>query len=414
MRERLLVILRRAAHRLLLRRVLESSAMTAAAGGLCAAAVELGWWLSAVSPAAGAAICALAVLGGALLWLHPGLRGAIHLDRPQAAIAGAVLILGGAAGAAGAMLGWADAVAPWIASAALVCAGALAGAALACVRGVSVLQAAVYLDIHGRLDERLATAAEAVADKADGVLANQLYAQALDALAITPYRKIPAWKRTRATLGAMALAAALCGAMGSLPSLRAAAEPVVANLADLPAAVGEMGSRKIHLVVAAMRTSAAGKGVGAEVSAALRESARAVARKDPEQVARAMDELAKALETADDATRRRIKAAILAAAGASGGGGDGAKSNGAKTVAGGNGQGDGQTRGGKGVLVYDPAYAAAMKQMGKGAPDAGDDNRVAMDDVWRDSRAKASAALDAGRVPAEYRRIIRKFFATEP
>ena len=201
--------------------------------------------------------------------------------------------------------------------------------------------------------------------------------------------------------------------MGSLPPLKAAAGPVVADLADLSAAVGEMGPRKIHLVVAAMRTSAAGKGVGAEIAAALRESARAVAGKNPEQVARAMDELAKALETADDATRRRIEAAILAAAGDSGGGGDGAKGDGTKTTAGGNGQTDEQPLGGKGVSVYDPGYAAAMKRMGKGHPDAGDDNRVAMDDWWRLSRAKASAALDAGRVPAEYRPIIIKFFATE-
>ena len=147
---------------------------------------------------------------------------------------------------------------------------------------------------------------------------------------------------------------------------------------------------------------------------ALGELAPAVGSGNDERVARAVEELVKKLEAADEATQRRIEDAILAAArtsaGAGPGGkdGDGAEGNDAR----GNGPTSDPVRaGGTGVAVYHPEYAAKMRKNGDRAP--GDDGRVSMDYVWRRSCIEATQALDTGEVPFEYRPIIRKFFSTE-
>jgi len=409
MRRKLLEILRRVAHRLLLRRTLESCAVTAAAGGLCAAAVELGWWLSPVSGPAGVAVCALAALCGVWLWLRPGPRRVMRLDVSQAAVAAALLAAGGALGAAGAMLGWASAMPRWGASAALVCAGVLAGAVLAVVRGVSTLQAAVYLDIHGKLDERLATAAEAAASQADGTLADGLYAQALDALSGVPYRKVLAWKRTYATLGALALAAILCLLMGLLPALKtASAEEGITDLADLPGALKEMRGGKLRVVVVAMETLAGAEGIPEKVAEVLRKAARAVESRDDRR-------LREVLAGLDEATHRQLEEAIRAAVRTSSGVGPGAR-GGRLPVAtndngGRGGSRDGAGLGGTDVGVYHPDYAAAMRK--DSHPAAGNGTHVSVKHVWDRTRARAVNDLDTGQVPVEYRRIIRKFFGTE-
>jgi len=418
MRQRLLENLRRVARRLLLRRVLESCAVMAAAGSLCAAVVELGFWLSAASTAAGAAVCALAVLCGAGLCVRPGLRAMLRLDAHQAGLAAGLLIAGGTAGAAGAVLGWAASGPQWGASAVLVCTGIAAGAVLAVARGVSVLQAAVYFDIHGGLDERLATAVEAAERQADDPLACGLYAQGLDALSGVPYRKVPAWKRTRATLGALALGVALCGTMGSLPALQADPAGVkIADLADLPGSLKTMGPGALRVVVVAMEASAGADGVSEEVAEALRASARAVESRDAQALRQALAGLDKALAEADEATRRRIEQAILAAAGTPGGGAAGPNAGRSPGAGDGTGSPDGNAGrgarfGGSGVSVYHPEYADAMRKQGHAA--AADRQRVPMGHAWRLSRASAVHALDAGRVPLAYRPIIRKFFGTEP
>ena len=418
MRKRLLVILRRAARRLLLRRVLESCAVTATAGALCGAVVELGWWLSAVSVAAGSAVCALAAFLGVWLWLRPGPRRITHLDVLQAAVVGGLMVVGGTAGVAGLWLGWADATAPWGAPLVLVSIGVLAGAVLAVVRGVSALQAAVYLDIHGEFDERLATAVEAEANQAGGTLADGLYAQALDALSGVPYRKVFAWKRTRATLGALALAtalAALCGAMGSMAPLKTpSAVDEIGSLADLPGALKEMGPGKLRVVVVAIETLAGAEGIPEKMVEALRTSARAAESRDDER-------LGELLAGLDKATRQRLEDAIQAAVKRSAGGGPGADGGrspvAANNNAGGNGgnggkNGNGAPLGGTGVRVYHPKYADTMRKNGHTAD--GNGGMAPRGYVWRLSRARAVHALNAGQVPIEYRPIIIKFFGTEP
>ena len=325
------------------------------------------------------------------------------------------MVAGGAAGGVGALLGWPEAAPAWIASAALVFGGAVVGAILAWARGVSTLQAAVYLDIHGGFDERLATAAEAAGKQAQGTFVDGLYAQALDVLAETNCRKVRPWKRTRATLGALALAAALCGLMGSLPPLQTARGVEVADLADLPEALKEMGPGRLRVIEVAMETLADGGGIPADVAKALRESADAVRAKDDARLEEALASLREALKT-DEATWLRIKDVILAAAQTtSDGGADGRGSTPDPVANGGRPNGgtgsDAARGGGSGVPVYHPEYANKLRKDGHTAP--GDGQRVSMGHVWRQSRIEALGALDAGQVPAEYRPIIRNFFGTE-
>ena len=415
MREKLDVILRRAARRVLIRRTLESAAVLAAAGGLAAAMVELGWWLSSAGGPAGAVPCVGAIVLGVGVWMRPALRRAAGLDMAHGALAGVLCVVCGACGALGALLGWAEATPRWAVAVGALGVGAAVGGVLALVRGVSALQVAVYLDIHGELDERLATAAEASAGGDDGPLAQQLYAQAVAALDARPPRSVPAWKRTRATLGALGLAVVLCLAMWALPLMGARARTRPTTLAELSDAVGEMSPRTVQLVAATMQARAAEAGLGDAAAGALRRSARAVRSKDAERVRKALADLAKALETADEATRRRIESAILAAAG----GGPGGRPD--VPAAGANDNGGADSRltsvaqsGGKPVRVYHPEYADALRRMRTGALTVpGPDTHVSMDVVWRHARDDAAAALASGDVPADYRPILRAFFDTE-
>jgi len=419
MRKKLLGLLRSAAGRLLVRRMLESSAVMAVAGGLTAAAVEVGWWLASLSRLGGAVACGPAIVLGVWLWTRPALRRAMRLDVGQGAVAGGVCIFGASAGAIGALVGWADVVSLWVVPAGLLCAGAIVGALLAVVRGVSVLQAAVYLDVHGRMDERLATAAEAAIRGEDGPLAERLYAQAVDALGATRPRSVPPWKRTRATLGALALAVLLCVAVGVLPSPVVERRPGPTSLDDLPDALADMPESELHLVVRTLQGQAGRSGLPAGLAAALRESARAVESENARRVRKAMARLVKALEAGEPEAMRKIEEAILAAAG----GGDTFRDWPATAPSNGGGIGQPLTgvgkTGGAAVRVYHPEYAAALLRMhvgpqtGSVAPVA-QGNRVSMGLVWRQAHNDAAAALAAGRVPAEYRPIVRKFFDTEP
>ena len=420
MRKKLLDLLRGAAGRLLLRRMLESSAVMAAAGGLTAAAVELGWWLASHSRLGGAAACGPAIILGVWLWTRGALRRAMRLDMGQGAVAGGVCIFGASAGAVGALVGWADVTPLWAVPAGLLCAGAVVGALLAVVRGVSVLQAAVYLDIHGRMDERLATAAEAAVRGADDPLAERLYAQAVYALGATQPRSVPAWKRTRATFGALALAVLLCVAIGFLPSPADERRPGPTSLGDLPDALADMHESEIRLVVATLQDRAGQTGLPKGLAAALRESARAVESEDDQRIRKAVAKLIEALDAGDPDAMGRIKQAILASAGGGGGG-----TSGQVTTAPSTGAGSDQTltsvakTGGAAVRVYDPEYAAALLRMHKGpqtggVPPVAAGNRVAMDLVWRQAHNDAAAALASGRVPGEYRHIVRNFFDMEP
>jgi len=420
MRKKLLGLLRGAAGRLLVRRILESAAVMAAAGGLTAATVELGWCLALYSRLGGAAACGPMIILGVWLWTRSSLRGAMRLDVGQGAVAGGVCIFGASTGAIGALVGWADVVPVWVVPMAFLSGGVVVGAVLAVARGVSVLQAAVYLDIHGRLDERLATAAEAAVRGDDGPLADRLYAQAVDAMGATKSSSVPPWKRTRATFGALALAVLLCVATGFLPSSIKEPRPAPQTLGDLPSALADMPEPAISLVVATLQDRAGQNDLPPGLAAVLRESAKAVESKDDQRIRQAVEKLIEALNAGDPAAMRKIEQAILASAGGAGQ----TPQNWTTTAPSTGGEGEGPVTsaaktGGAAVRVYAPEYAEALRRMREGVVAGGADpvapgDRVPMDLVWREAHRNAAAALAAGRVPAQYRPIVRKFFDTEP
>ena len=65
------------------------------------------------------------------------------------------------------------------------------------------------------------------------------------------------------------------------------------------------------------------------------------------------------------------------------------------------------------VYVYDKSYGK-VSDANAPAPGrrvaAGEGDLIQLDDAWGSAQGRASAALAAGSVPAEYRRLVRRFF----
>jgi hypothetical protein len=61
--------------------------------------------------------------------------------------------------------------------------------------------------------------------------------------------------------------------------------------------------------------------------------------------------------------------------------------------------------------VFDPAYAATAGDASDG--DAGMSATRGFDDAWSTARERAAGRLGAGRVPAEYRGLVRRFYGLQ-
>jgi len=421
MPDEVLGILKAAARRLLLVRAAESAAVGAIAAALSAAACEMAWTVGWLSPAAAAGICAAPVLFAAWLAASPRLRRRLALSAGAACAVVAICGAGGLAGALAVLDGLYAEVPKLLVPAILVPAGALAAAAVSFARGVSPVQAAVFHDVQLGLEERLGTAAELAASaRRDDPFARCVYAQALAAARGGRIASRPVWRRSRATAGALGLSVALCVALALLPTwgrvdVQRSFELIRAGAADLTPA-------KRKDLVETLRRLAELAREDPAIRKLLREAAEAAAREQglPEK----LEELEGALANADDAEAARIARELLAAAspGGTSGGPNGAAG---PPHAGGDANrplvpdansivGDGAEKPLLArVYVYDKSYRGIADA---NAPPPG--RRVAvgqgalvpLDDAWSAARDRASAALAAGSVPAEYRRLVRRFF----
>lgn len=394
------------ARRILRRRMLESAAVVAVAGGLCAAAVELAWMLAAVAPVAAAVICGAAALAAPAVLAFAGVRRRLHLPARQAVCAAAVCLLAGLAGLAGVLSGAHALVSQAVVGAIVLSAGALTGAAAAWLRGIAPLDAAILVDGRCGLDEQLATAVElADSPRAQTPAARCLYARAAEALR-TDSGELKLWTRTRATAAALALVTLLCLTLA------------------IPTIGGRPGSLR-GLSGPARR----------ETADSLRRAARESRSSDP-ALAEDLDRAAIAVEVSDEQELERIRrrlaarnirlervvdakiAAILTAAT----GGGSAEAASAPPTPG--------TRPAAAatrprplaevghVRVYDPEYAKLLsaRRAAAAAPKptpVGPGEFVHLDDAWSRARRRAEADLSAGKVPAQYRPLIRNFFATD-
>jgi len=435
-----LAVLRGAARRLLLVRAAEAAAVGAVAAGLAVTAAQAGLLAGRVHPALGAAIALLPILAGAAVLRWPALRRAAQFDRREAwtvaATACGVAVIGALAVLAGRAVPQGRLLLPVV----LVPLGALVAAAGAALRGVTLAQAALYHDIRFGLAERLTTAAELAAAPACGVqgpgrgsdggpdvqVARWVFGQAVAAAERAELPRRGLWRRTRATAGAIVLAASLCTVLALISppgSARASAD----SFDDIRDRVRMLNPKEKRQLVEALQRLA--EQVARDPALRLRLLAAAAAAAKDQQLDSRLAELQNAVADADDAQAAAIARAILRAVGLpagpdEGGGGPGGAS--AAQLAG-NGKAvppaptiDPNTLDANApekplparTLVYSPAYAAVADANAPAAPPgaAPVPQFVSFDDAWSQARARAAESLRANTIPPEYRDIVRRFF----
>jgi hypothetical protein len=434
-----LAVLRGAARRLLLVRAAEAAAVGAVAAGLAVTAAQAGLLAGRAHPALGAAIALLPILAGAAVLRWPALRRAAQFDGREAwtvaATACGVAVIGALAVLAGRAVPQGRLLLPVV----LVPLGALAGVAGAALRGVTLGQAALYHDIRFGLAERLTTAAELAEAPACGAqgpgrgsgggpdvqVARWVFGQAVAAAERAELPRRGLWRRTRATAGAIVLAASLCTVLALISppgSARASAD----SFDDIRDRVRMLDPREKRQLVEALQRLA--EQVDRDPALHRRLLAAAAAAAKDQQLDSRLAELQNAVADADDAQAAAIARAILMAVGLPAGpdGGDGQGGASAAQLAG-NGHAvspaptiDPNTLDANAAekplpartLVYNPAYAGIADANAPASPPGAAPalQFVSFDDAWSQARARAAEALRANTIPPEYRDIVRRFF----
>jgi len=417
--------LRIEARKLLWTRAAEAAAVTAGAGGLTAAALQVAWFVAPRSVTVAGAMGALPVLLG-LAAMLPSARKVLRCTRRLSIAVAAILVAGGAAGI-GAVLAGADQLLPALALPVIgIGLGGVVGVVVVVASGVSLQEAAVFLDVRFKLGERLSTAAElADSQQSRTPFAAVVDSQAWDALQGSRPHKRPFWKRTRATAGALTLIVLLCAAVAFLPG--PSTQPGELDLAALaedfqtmqPPEQQELARRLLDVAELAAHDP--------ELLAALTAAATAAGEQEVDQLTDALG---------------RARRALLEA----GGGGDDI----AKALALAVGQGDADSAAERATArqtgpagerpeisqtspagqddlvrwthVWDPQYAQhlashdgpedanAVESPAEAPAPAG---LLPYDAAWRAARQRAAQALDRGQVPPRCRELVKAYFLPE-
>ena len=404
MRSEVIAILRRAARKLLLTRSAESAAAAGTAGALAAAAIIMAVTVAQSSQAIALAICALPVAAGLALALSRRLTPALGLDRPCAIWIALVALAAGGGGAAIIISGRCDLLPRTMTAAALTAVAIVGGWLARMVRGVSLEDAAEFLDGRATLNERLATAVYLTQDHPrTGAMARAVFSQALAALHDRRPHKAPMWRRTRAAAAALVLAVLVCAAVALLPGRGGP------DVRELAVALGQMSPRQRARIAEALLRAA--RSADPRLAEALAGAAKLIQVEDADAVAKTIRKLREqgfSLVTV-------IPAELLVAAGLGGGGGDTAKQAGLRPANGvarhtddGNiAPAPASDPNARRVLVYDPNYdTPATSALSRPPADA----LVPYDTAWSAARDRAARALARGNVPARYRPIVRAFF----
>ena len=410
---------RKAAGTVLLRRALEWATVTAAAAAFGAAAMELAA-VAGTSRVLALLVCFAAVAAGVALAVAPALRRAVSLEGALAVLAGVACGLPAVVWAACLLVGWQSRPPPALLAGAAVACGALLGGIARIVMGVSLREAAILWDLQGCLDERLSTAIElASSPLRHEPFAEAVYSQALAATRQKPLRDLAPWRRTAATAAALGLGVALCATLALLPTgePRTPLSPVLRTLAD---SLERATARQQRRLIVAFRAAGQEAEEG-ELAVGLAAAAAAIEATDAARLKRALRQIEKQLRQVGPRQRERLLQELLAAAAI----GD---SVGEDAVAGADGGGAGDARAGSPaasgddgavVAVYDPLYAELLRV--KTAGDVVDERpraaarpeTVPLEQAWLLARDRAETALMQGRVPGEYRRLVRDFFSVQ-
>ncbi len=390
----------KAARRLMVHRIAESVAVTAALVGPLAA------WLAGMHALAMRGQASWALVGAQVwgVWvavlLQPTVRRALSTVPMQmvlAIIAGTGLY---AATMAGILLGE-EPVGWWLAARGLGVV-AVAGPVTPLVRGVSVRQAAVWLDHQLRAGDRIATAAEALrSGRPIGEETRLIAAQAQDILASREPTSGAYWKRTRRTAALAGLAVGVCLLAGTLGP----ATPRDAFSDRLASASAEMEETQRRRIARAMRSAA--RSSDAAKAELLREAAVVmVDASDRDRLAELLQELRR---RGYDVRRDVPKDVMEELARRAGGGGDDV----ADRAGNGNGgaiEQDANASAGPAQWVF----VATPATTGRGDPGQADravrPETLPWEEAWQRARRRAGDALVAGRLPVRYRELIERYY----
>ncbi|NBB94692.1 MAG: hypothetical protein GVY16_03030 [Planctomycetes bacterium] len=271
--------------------------------------------------------------------------------------------------------------------------GALVGALYALARGVSPAATARLLDRRCALRERLTTAVELEARGDVTPAAQHVCRQASDAIHAVPPR-LALWRHTARTPATLVVVGLLVAILGVAAAARRGNSTVERLLAVLD------GATQARRDAVAESFRAAAETAGPEAAERLRRAAELVELENAEEL---RDVLAR-LEREGVQIGRAVPEDIATAAGLDGGG---ARRDGGEAPA----EGDLQPGERQEVRVFDPAYAATAGEA-SGTGDAMSPTR-GFDDAWSAARARAAEQLGRGRVPAEYRGLVRRFYGLQ-
>jgi len=400
-------VLRRASRRLLLARSLERGAICAGAAGLSAAALELGWILAGRYPLMGVFAGLLPVAFGVVVLFISPVRRKLHLGDGASAAVAILCVSIGVAGVAGLVAGWRGLLPKAALPGVLLPLGAVVGAATVWIRGVCPREAAMYLDRRGRLRERLATAAELDASPAgNSAVARTVYAQALTAYRSRRADRLAMWRRTRATPAGLGLIVLLCVVLAFVPSIER--RELHGEGRRLAAAIASAAPADRQAAADSLRKAARQAGGKPELAGRLVRAARAVEIRDEGRLGDILDELRReGFEIASVVPGKLLTAARAAKAG-------GASTSGAAPGPGGAGRS--QAGSGGLVRVYSPGQgrrpaAGAANEDSGGEPDVGAVREtIPYAEAWSAARERAAARIAGGKIPPQYRRLVRDFF----
>jgi len=281
----------------------------------------------------------------------------------------------------------------------VVIAGAIFGVLQALLRGVTSIEAAAVVDGQRDLAERFATAVElTTAGRADSPAGRACREQAMAALGEAPLAGVSFWRRTVRTAAALGLVLIVCMTLAVAGEMRRAGRR----------SLGGMGGNRRQQLAAELRRGAAGAS-REEIRRALDSAALAVEVVDDDELRRLLDELrANGLELVELTPAEVRRVLGLAEEQLPGAGENG------QTPAEGAALDEsivaGELTGG--VTVYDPLFDGSVEGtegLAGSVPKV--DYTVPYADAWKRARQRAMASLETGEVPPGYRDIIRSYFA---
>lgn len=401
-------LVRHVGQRMLLTCVAETAGVCATAGAIAGAALVAAWAIGRVLPGWAIAICLSPIIFG-LAALLPACRRLMRLSGRQATGVFIVSIMLAAACAAAVLTDAFTTISRWAGFAICLAGGACFGAAMEFVGGSKPLASAIEVDLRAGLKEKFATAAElALSDGEPDAIQACVFDQAADAAKKAGLEHMGLWHRTRATVAAVVLSCCLAAALGLLP---------VMGLTDANDQAGRTAAALLNLpnsdanrVIDALNNQA--RQDPTQASQTISAAAREIAVRDKQQLAELIARLEKMGYKLAEMLPVDIQQQI--AEQSSGGGGTGGQTTKHPSATESTSQVAPPSLTKTNFFVPVPLESVKTVAAVPTQPQTVAANRLPaytnFNDAWSGARQRAANLLTAGKIPPEYRQLVRDFF----